>query len=511
MITTYAVSLPTKKWSDEIRRSCIETISNWLHKHYPQDRQPENLSLRLRHSEDDPVYRIEISELFKTQSVERHILITLAPHSGKLVFEVRIILFPLKDSIIPRNRVELPPKPVLALCAQMAQLLQVFDAEHRVLGDIRIVRTSIDGQTLAADGDAHARRLPIVVEFIGGKSQESSITGALASLLVGVAHVAHVATKEALLAFNEFRGDKTLSESYITILWPRPVEPLTIFDTNPSPAKIGSIILEAAAATPILQVPRKPRNLSLPSVVRTISRPMIAPKVASDHETDVKMTEILLSQIEESRAHIDQLDEILEQTEVERDELFDNLQDLLNNAEHATSENARLEAIIRKLVVDKIEYEKLVEKVAPELQMRSVLDALNRAKNTCTNLRFAPSALETGSKLHGPNPGRLYRDLRELDTVVAEWRKGDFPIEGLRSRCLTAGLTYVPNIGVSTSQKHSDFYSIIWNGKPILLSAHLARGTGGNQISRIYMYVDQSLMTIVIGKVVRHGPDRTSD
>jgi hypothetical protein len=512
MMTTYAVSLPTKKWSEEIRQACIDAISSWLDRQFPPDRVPQNLSIRLRHSDEDPVYRVEISELFKQDSIERHIVISLAPYHGQLVFETRVIVFPLKDSIVPRNRVEPPPKHLLTLCAQMAQLLQVFDAERRVSVDIRPIRVALDGQDLAAYGDAPARRLPIIVEFVAGKSRETSITGALAPLLIGIAHIAHVETQEALDAFNEYRGDKTLSKSYVTVLWPHPVKPLTIFDTTPTPAKIGSMILEAAVLAPVLPIQSQPRATLPRAIVR--SNAPTQPKLESATTTIVaeqQVSEILRSQIEEHRVHIDQLDEILEQTEGERDELFDELQDREQHLAKVLNENSRLKENVDALILKKVEYEIRLGTTSIELEARNVREALDKAAKLCKNLQFAESAFSTASLLQGPNPNHVLRDLKKLDTVVADWRAEKFPAAGLASWCKNvAGLDYIPNIGEDTAQKYPDFYTMTWENKPVLLGAHLRRGRG-TQLFRIYMHIDFAHQIIVIGKVVRHGPDRTSD
>jgi hypothetical protein len=392
----------------------------------------------------------------------------------------------------------------------MAQLLQVFDAERRVSVDIRPIRVALDGQDLAAYGDAPARRLPIIVEFVAGKSRETSITGALAPLLIGIAHIAHVETQEALDAFNEYRGDKTLSKSYITVLWPHPVKPMTIFDTTPTPAKIGSMILEAAALAPVLPIQSQPRA-SLPRAVVRNNAP-IQPKLksAATIVAEQQVSEILLLQIEEHRVHIDQLDVILEQTEGERDELFDELQDREQHLAKALDENSRLKENVDALILKKVEYEIRLGTTSIELEARNVREALDKAVKLCKNLQFAEAALSTASLLQGPNPNHVLRDLKKLDTVVADWRAEKFPAAGLASWCKNvAGLDYIPNIGEDTAQKYPDFYTMTWESKPVLLGAHLRRGRG-TQLFRIYLHIDFANQIIVIGKVVRHGPDRTS-
>jgi hypothetical protein len=67
----------------------------------------------------------------------------------------------------------------------------------------------------------------------------------------------------------------------------------------------------------------------------------------------------------------------------------------------------------------------------------------------------------------------------------------------------------VPNIARDTAQKHAAYYTVTYEGSPVLLGAHLRRGKNRSLI-RVYMYVDNGNKTIVIGKIDDHGPDRTS-
>ena len=164
MITTYAMNLPTKKWTEDTRQSSINVIQAWLQRHFAADRMPANVRVRVRHSPEDEVFRVEISETFKQTGALRSTTITVAPHRGQLVFGIRVRQLPCKDAVVPRRNVEAPPKPLLQLGVEMSRLLEVYDAERRVAPAVRIVNTSDEGQALGADSlDALSRRLPIII------------------------------------------------------------------------------------------------------------------------------------------------------------------------------------------------------------------------------------------------------------------------------------------------------------------------------------------------------------
>ncbi|NBS28538.1 MAG: hypothetical protein EBS70_06655, partial [Actinobacteria bacterium] len=146
MYTTYAMTLATKKWTEGTRTQFKKTT-----------------------------------------------ILTVAPNNGRLAFDIRVHNEPGRDSIVPRKRAELPPRAVIELACAIANMIEVYDAERRVAPSVRTLATSLDGEALAADVlSAPTRRLPIIVESTIGKSPESTLTGALAIDLIGIAHVVHV-------------------------------------------------------------------------------------------------------------------------------------------------------------------------------------------------------------------------------------------------------------------------------------------------------------------------------
>ena len=509
MMTTYAVSLPTKKWSEEIRQACNDKIKDWLNRYFSADRMPANMRIRVRQSPDDEVFRAEISETFKATGSGRTTTITIAPHRGQLVFDVRMRHIAGKDSVVPRRPAEVPPKALLQLCSEISQMLEVYDAERRIAPIVRIIATTDDGQALGADSlDALSRRLPIIIEYTAGKNIEASLTAPLAHDLLGIAHIAHVTTPDALKAFNAYCGAQTLSEQYITIMWPQPVKPTVIATSQPKREQIAAMIIDAATMQPELPIQAPPRA--------TLGRQLQSP-VATDTNIGAgidslkKTIDLLTKQIDEKQFHIDQLDELLAESDEQNDALVDDLDERETQVDDLAADNARLRENIDAIILQKLDLEAELDRKAPGAIPRTVLDAVHKASKECRNLVFLKSSFETADALQGPDPVRLLTDLKKLDLVVQAWRSNKFSSSaGLGSYMRDEyNLDYVPNIARDTAQKHAAYYTVTYEGKPVLLGAHLRRGKNRSLI-RIYMYVDNANKTIVIGKIDDHGPDRTS-
>lgn len=496
MQCTFAVTLSTKKWTNETKTNCAETITGWIGKNFPADRLPANIRVRVRPLGDDDVFRAEV---MNTQpSGVDSILITLAALSGQLVFDLRERFVPASNSVVPRRKAALPPRPVLGLAAEMARMLEVYDAERRVDGKVRQVTTELDGQALAADfRDAPARRLPIIAEFVKGRDPNTTITGSLAADLVGIAVVAHLHDEKAIDAFNEYCASPVLSMNYITVLWPRGVQPFTLHTSQPSKEQILGPILDAATTQPepVVQLLGRPTPRVVEPAPRTI--------VVTPSSPNTEELEQLRHQIDEQRLHIDLLDQELEEAELERDELAETV-------EARDQEVSLLRSTLADLAIELHDLDTELARVAPERSMRNVLDAVMRAKKECRNLTFAHSALETADKLQGPMPRKVLSILKALDTAVGEWRADRFPLAGLRSYLRDElGLDYVAGISENAEQKFGADYTITHNGKTVVLGPHVRHGRG-RTLLRIYLHVDEATKTMLVGKVTRHLEDSTT-
>ena len=90
MFTTYAMTLPTKKWTEETRERAIGVISQWHQQWFPADRLPVNIRVRIRHSQDDEVFRLEVQNTHPQTGSTHLIIATLTPYKGQLVFDLRV-------------------------------------------------------------------------------------------------------------------------------------------------------------------------------------------------------------------------------------------------------------------------------------------------------------------------------------------------------------------------------------------------------------------------------------
>jgi regulator of replication initiation timing len=508
MITTYAMSLSTKKWTEDTRQSCAHLVQSWLQRQFSADRMPANVRVRVRQSPEDEVFRAEISESFKQSGSIRTTTITVAPHRGQLVFDVRVRQLPGKDSIVPRRLAEAPPNPVLQLGVDIARLLEVYDAERRVAPTVRSISTPDDGQALGADSlDALSRRLPIIVEYTGEKTVESSLTGTLAHDLIGVAHIVHITTKDALRAFNDYCASTMVSEQYVTVIWPIPVPATIITTSQPKREQIAAMIFDAAATQPELPIQAPPRG----ALVRQPSiTPVAEPRPANDTASLKQTIDLLQQQMLEHRFHIDQLDELLAESDEQNDALVDDLEEFESENDTLKADNVRLRENLDVITLHNLDLEAERDRKAPGAILRTVLDAVYKARKECTNLVFLKSALETADLLQGPNPERVLNDLRKLDKVVQAWRANAFSFAGLGSYMRDEyNLDYAANISEYTAHRYASYYTVTYEGRQVLLGAHLRRGKNQSLI-RIYMHIDTAKKQIVIGKVDRHGPDRTS-
>lgn len=492
MQCTYAVNLSTKRWTNETKELCAKTIHEWLAKHFPADRMPANIRVRVRPLGTDDVFRAEV---MNTQpSGVDSILITLAAISGQLVFDLRVRYIPSTSTILPPRNAALPPKAVVSLVNMLAGLLEVYDAERRVNGEIRQVHTELDGQALAADyRDAPARRLPIVVEFVKGRDPTTTLSGSLAAELVGVAAVAHVHDEMALQAFNDYCGKTELSVNYITILWPKGVPSHTFHTSHPSRDQVLEPILGAAATQP---------EPAVQLLGRSTARVAEAPRRQENTPPTNDELDRLHHQIDEQQQHIEAQDELIEKIETDREEL-----------EEALDERDQTIAIqqerLDELILHKTGLEAYLVQVAPAASMPRVLDAVYRAAKECRNLQFARAAYDTADRLQGPVPFTVFSILRSLDQAVAEWRADRIPTAGLRSYLQQLGVDYVASISENAEQKFVDDYTITHEGKRLILGPHIRSGRRRNLL-RIYLHVDEAAKTMLVGKVTRHLEDSTS-
>jgi len=510
MYTSYAVRLTAKRWTEQTRERCMERIDEWLERTHPPGLRPANVHVRER--SDDSILRLVVEEQFTDRPSSRRTTVTLLPFEGSLAFEARVEHHLRRWSVLPTETPPSPDHALVDLVAAMTSMLESYDAGLRVTSTPHERRGTVDGQGLAALYEAPARTLPIVVECTSGKSPSAFLTSSLADELAGVAHVVHVADADCVAGLNDFAGAALVRAGVLTVLWPRPAAPTPCTERLESIGTIRAAIYAAAARIPALPVPNVDRAVRPRIEHRTAPAPMGESELAGLHE-----------RVARQREHIDlldeelaQADENLEQLRSMQEELFDDLDAQSQTVEDHERTIAILKEQNLQLQQQRDSAIRVIvdgeDAVTPPVaqRIRTVADAIREAERLCPNLTFLPSAHETASALHGPNPQLLLKDLRKLNQVVGAWRQDKISHAGLHSYCRdVVRLDYVANISENTAQKHAAWYSTQWQGRPVLLAAHLRRGRGQYTV-RVYMHVDTDSRTIVIGKVVRHGPDSTT-
>jgi hypothetical protein len=326
--------------------------------------------------------------------------------------------------------------------------------------------------------------------------------------LVGIAHIAHITSIDAVDSFNAYCNGKVLDKNYVTILWPHPAQPMTFHTVTPNREQIENPILEAAALQPDIPTQAPPRFSTSRPAQSVLPTP--TPVVAQATTDLTPVVEQLKRTVNEHQLHIEQLDDALEEVEAERDEFAELLEEKEVEAEELSTEVALLRGRLAELTVLTVDLDAELARARPDRVLRTVLDAVNRARSECKHLEFLPTAFTTANELQGPNPRQVLQDLKALDNAVANWRRDVFPIAGLQSYLRdSAGLDFAPRISEDTHHRHGEWYSALHKNKQIHIGAHLRRGKNRTLI-RIYMHVDTAEKSIVIAKIVRHGPDSTS-
>ena len=529
MTTTYAVMLSAISWTDAVRQHVVDLVESWA------DELPRagNAHLKFRRGDRDPVYRVQYTEMFRPEGLERHTTVTVLPHRGSLAFEARVTEVTTRGTVEPvRSRPALPRRNLLQLVGEVAGSVTAYDAERRITPSPHAVAGFVGGQSLAAHMLAPGRRLPIVVESTVGRSSGAERTAGLAPALVGIAHVAHLVDTEAIRGLNDLYGADLGTATYPVIVWPGSHEPLAL-SANARPTDFLAPILAAAATMTPLPVTQLTREARADTAGRPVPRdhadPTVPPSTAAPitggahHQDGPVVAELqqtidaLRAQHDENRLHIEILDEIVEQIESERDELRDRVDERDEEIDALTADVSALKATVEKLkgikdqlIARTVEYELERDSRPAPIVVNTVADAIKVAMERSSALEFAPEALETAKRLEGPDPRMLLKDLAKLDRVVLDWRNNKVTLAGLASWATgTANLDYAPSIGEDAARRHADYYCATWNGRLVPLRAHLRRGKFARMI-RVYLHVDAETKTIVVGKVDRHGPDGTT-
>ena len=473
MITTYGFSIATA--NKDLRQTAIEAVFRWLEDVHPLEDRTNSTPVNIRHSPNDPIFRVDVLEQDSRQAAARGTTATLIVSKNELYFDLRRTLRPTKSALLPRRTIDKPEPRLNQLVVEIVNLFKVRDAEKLIGAKVAVETDQIGGQSLSAFADAPSRRLPIVIEVIVGKP--APITRAKTALqLAGIAHVAHVASHVAEEAFNDLYGARIISPSWITVVWPRGAEVENFHQQDDD-----ELVRQLIAAS-----------------VGSLATLVLAPPKKRAHEQTKKVA--TPAQSNSSTA----------QTQQETEELRRVNQELLEeNA--GLLENATLTDMLSAQKTE--ERDRAYSQLATFLLMENdksyldkVADAVTYAQKNLDNLVFHERAISSASESHLMNGRRVYSNLVELNNLAARLQRGDFAPNVFNIYCNQQLSNFAPSISDEAENRYAQDYAIEWKGANVMAKAHIRCGD-----ARIHFYHDAKTNEIVVAYIGRHLRDKTTN
>jgi hypothetical protein len=201
-------------------------------------------------------------------------------------------------------------------------------------------------------------------------------------------------------------------------------------------------------------------------------------------------------------------------TEAARDQLHARLEELASERERDRQTIAELSRLLAAADTETDGAGPLPEEA--EEPPATVLEAVERAAEQATHLRFAPRAFETAADSPFRRPGLVLKTLRLLDQLAARFEAGDMGMS-LSQAAAGLGITqYKQNVSELARTRYEKDYTFSYEGRELLVGPHvgLGSGSGASFVARIYMHaheggdgLDRGLIVAVVG---RHLPDTTT-
>ena len=473
MITTYGFSIATA--NKDLRQAAIDAVFRWLEDVHPLEDRTNSTPVNIRHSPNDPIFRVDVLEQDSRQAAARGTTATLIVSKNELYFDLRRTLRPTKPALLPRRTIDKPEQRLNQLVVEIVNLFKVRDAEKIIGAKVAVETDQIGGQSLSAFADAPSRRLPLVIETTVGKP--SAITSANTALqLAGIAHVAHVASHVAEEAFNDLYGARIISPSWITVVWPRGAEVENFHQQDDD-----ELVRQLIAAS-----------------VGSLATLVLAPPKKRAHEQTKKV------------AAPAQSNTATAQTQQETEELRRVNQELLEeNA--GLLENATLTDMLSAQKTE--ERDRAYSQLATFLLMENdksyldkVADAVTYAQKNLDNLVFHERAISSASESHLMNGRRVYSNLVELNNLAARLQRGDFAPNVFNIYCNQQLSNFAPSISDEAENRYAQDYAIDWKGANVMAKAHIRCGD-----ARIHFYHDAKTNEIIVAYVGRHLRDKSTN
>lgn len=496
MITTYAVSLHTVDCTEAQRITLIDLVTDWQLQYHPfavDEEDRPGMSMRVREGDDDPVFRLTITEGTSHSSHVETTTITIMFTDGDLTFDLRITSTPRTSKVAP-HRPSLVPVHVAALVRQVIEAVPTYDAGYRIIGTAHDAATTTQGQEIAALILAPQRRLPVIVEIDDFGRNTSPLIATRLQPLIGLAHVFRITHPDAVAGFTEFLNMPLVGAGTVLVHWADThLDPDITrrheISRDSEPYEWGRIVnLVTATAAQSLATPRIP-----PPPRRDIE----PERLSSHHNDDATEGDSDLA------VHVEQLESTV-----------DELQASLADADRIIAEQrVKLEskdAQLDELVLRNVSLETLAGNTPQIRAVASMAEALRIARTNCPFLIFHERAIESGEALEGPDPMSVLQDLVRLNEVARAWMSGEISGNSIGLACRQMGLNFAPGISATARQKYVEDYVIDWRGSQVVAEAHLKRGKKSHLV-RIHVYFDEETHQVVVAYIGRHLRDKTSN
>jgi len=486
MITTYALSLATRDCNNSHRMALIDVVDDWLVDHYPIDSYGPGTTVRTRHSSDDPVFRLTITESAPGSTHVETLTISVVLLEDVLTFDVRIVSTPSTAKVVPYTPPMLPPR-VVHLVRTALRTVPSEDANRYITDTATLVDTELGGQEVAAFILAPSRRLPAIVEIIDFERRMPPLVAIGAGPLVGLAHVFQITNATALKGFTELAGYSLIGPGCIIVQWAGNSEP-DITRRRELPAAYE------------LREQHRIIRLVIDTAARSVAPPRVPPPPRRDFEIiDVPAREL---PDEEQALHIEQL-------EASVDELEAALADADRLLSEQRTQLERKGGQLDELILRNVSLETQAGNTAQVRAVPSMTEALRLARLHCPFLVFHDRAIESGEGLEGPEPVSVLQDLVRLNEVARAWMSGEITGTSIKLACRQMGLDFVSAISVTARQKYEEDYLIDWRGHTVRAEAHLRRGRKTHLV-RIHLYFDDETQQVVVAYIGRHLRDKGS-
>ncbi|MEY3396778.1 MAG: hypothetical protein RJA79_628 [Actinomycetota bacterium] len=473
MITTYGFSIATP--NKDLRQAAIEAVFRWLDEVHPEEKRTNATPVNVRHSANDPIFRVDVLEQDSQQAAARGTTITLITSKDELYFDLRRTLRPTKAALLPRRTIDRPEPRLNKLTLDIVKLFKVRDAEKIIDAQITIANDQLSGQSLAAFAEAPSRRLPIVIEVIVGKP--AAITSSqTAKQLAGIAHLAHVSSHVADEAFNNLYGAKAIGSSWITIIWPRGAAPEK-FHQQDDDQLVNHLIAASVGSLATLVLSQPHKNTFTPKTNK-VPQPTIPSQQSGPQQENIDLNNVVKELLEENASLLENAtltDMLSAQKTEERDRAYSQLATFL-------------------MMEDDKSY------------LDRVSDAVAFAQKNLSNIVFHQRAISSANESHLMNGRRIYSNLVELNNLAARLQRGDFAPNVFNIYCNQQLSNFAASISDQAEHRYAQDYAIEWKGENVLAKPHIRCGD-----ARIHFYHDTKTNEIVIAYVGRHLRDKSTN